>query len=98
VKAHLLNGVGDVGLHRALSLKGDDCVLKKIKTGNHEHDVINVEEQVDGVVAMPVDEHGHVRLGLDEAEGHQVGGETIVLGPRHLLEAIHGAVQPVDQI
>jgi hypothetical protein len=43
-----------VVLHRELALQGDD-------TRCCEHDVIDVEE-VDGVVAMPKDEQGCVRL------------------------------------
>jgi hypothetical protein len=39
-----------------------------------------------------------VRLGLDEADGGQVGGEAAVPGPRRLLEAVEGAVQPADQV
>jgi hypothetical protein len=64
-------------LHCELELKRDDRVLKKSGTGRYEHDAINV----DGVIVVPVDEHGRVRLGLDKAEGHQVGGEATVLGP-----------------
>jgi hypothetical protein len=45
-----------------------------------------------------MDEQGHVRLGLDEAEGDQVGGKATVPSARRLLEIIHGAVQPANQI
>ena len=61
-------------------------------------DNIDIEQEVDGVVTMEVDEEGRVRLGLDKADGGQVGSEATVPGPRHLLEAIEGAVQPADQI
>jgi hypothetical protein len=47
---------------------------------------------------MPVDEQGRVRLGLDEVDGDQVGGEATVPSPRRLLAAIHGVVQSIDQI
>jgi hypothetical protein len=57
-----------------------------------------VKHEVDGVTASPVDEESHIRLGLDEADGGQVGGETTVPGPRCLLEVVEGAVQPVGQI
>jgi hypothetical protein len=57
-----------------------------------------VEKEVDGFVAAPVDEQGRVRLGLDEADGSQVGGEATVPGSRRLLETVHGAVQSADQI
>jgi hypothetical protein len=43
-------------LHRELTLKGDDRAPKKIDTGRHEHDVVDVEHQVDDVVTAPVDE------------------------------------------
>jgi hypothetical protein len=39
-----------------------------------------------------------IRLGLDEADGGQVGGEVAVPGPRCLLEAVERAVQAADQI
>jgi hypothetical protein len=45
-----------------------------------------------------VDEEGRIRLGLDKANGGQVGGEAIVPGLWRLLEAIEGAVQAADQI
>jgi hypothetical protein len=63
-----------------------------------EHNVIDVEKEVDGVIATPVEEEGHVRLGLDEADGGQVGGEAIVPSPLRLLEAVQGAVQPTNYI
>jgi hypothetical protein len=53
-------------LHRKLVLISDDCALKKIGTGHHEHDVIDVEKQVEDVVAALVDEQGCLQLGLDE--------------------------------
>jgi hypothetical protein len=53
---------------------------------------------VDGVVAAPIDEQGRVRLGLDEADGGQVGGKATVPCPWRLLEAVQGLVQPADQI
>jgi hypothetical protein len=49
-------------------------------------------------LAAPVDEQGRVRLGLDEADGGQVGGEATVPSPWRLLEAVKGPVQPADQI
>jgi hypothetical protein len=67
-------------------LKGDDRVLKKISHVHREHDVI----------AAPVDEKGCVQLGLNEAEGGELGGEATVLGLWRILEAIQGAVQPAD--
>jgi hypothetical protein len=42
-------------------------------------------QEVNGVVAAPVDDQGRVRLGLDEVDGGQVGGEATVLGPQCLL-------------
>jgi hypothetical protein len=68
-------------LYRELALKSDDRVLEKISTGRHEHDVVDVEQQVDGVVAALVDEQRRVRLDFDKAEGGQVGGEATVPGP-----------------
>ena len=53
--------------------QGRDCALKKIGVGRHEHDVVDVEQQVDGVFAASVDEQGRVQLGLDEVDGGQVG-------------------------
>lgn len=50
-------------------------------------DVVDVEE-IDGVLVVPIDEQGHIRLGLDETEGDRVGGEMIVPSPRCLLETI----------
>lgn len=38
------------------------------RIGRREHDVVNVEE-VDGVIVVQIDEQGHVRLGLNKAEG-----------------------------
>jgi hypothetical protein len=43
--------------------------VKKVGGGCREHNVVDVEQEVDGVVAAPVDEQGRVRLGLDEADG-----------------------------
>jgi hypothetical protein len=61
-------------------------------------DNINIEQEVDGVVAMEVDEEGHVRLGLDKIDGGQVGGEAAVPGLQCLHEAIQGAVYLTHQI
>jgi hypothetical protein len=56
-------------LHRELALRSDNRALKKGITRRCDHDVIDVEQEVDGVVAMPIDEQGRVRLCLDEIEG-----------------------------
>jgi hypothetical protein len=66
--------------------------------GCREHNVVDVEQEVDSVVAAPVDEQGRVRLGLNEADGGQVRGEATVPSPWRLLEAVQGPVQPADQI
>jgi hypothetical protein len=69
-------------LHREHALKSGERVLKKSSTGHREHNVVNieqgvdnvvvgVEQMVDGVIAIPMDEQGRVRLGLDEAERGQ---------------------------
>jgi hypothetical protein len=42
---------------------------------------------------MLKDEHGHVLLGLNEAEGDQIRGEPIVLGLWRPLEAIQRAIE-----
>jgi hypothetical protein len=49
-------------------LQGDDCALEEGSTGRHEHDVVDVEKKVAGVVAVPKDEQGCVRLSLDVME------------------------------
>jgi hypothetical protein len=85
-------------LHRELPLKGVDRALEKVGDGCREHNVVDVEQELDGVVATSVDEQGRVRLGLNEIDGGQVGGEATVPGLWHLLEAVQGAVQPADQI
>ena len=66
--------------------------MKEYDTGGWEHNVVDVEK-VDGVVAAPKDKHGHVRVGLDEAEGDKLGGEGIVPGSQSLLEAIQRALK-----
>jgi hypothetical protein len=43
-----------------------------------EHNVVDVEQKVDGVVAALIDEQGRVRLGLDEADEGQVRGKATV--------------------
>jgi hypothetical protein len=60
-------------LHRELPLKGSYRVLKKVGSGHREHDVIDVEQEEDGVVVAPIDEQGCVRLDLNEVEEDQVG-------------------------
>jgi hypothetical protein len=84
-------------LHRELVLKGDDHVLEEVDTGCREHDVVDTEEEVDYVVAEPMDEHGYVRPGLDKAEGDQIGGEATVPSPLCLFKAIQRAVSLADQ-
>jgi hypothetical protein len=90
-------------LHRECALKSGERVLKKSGIGHCEHDVVNieqgvddvvvgVEQMVDGVIAMPMDEQGCVRLGLDEAERGQVGGKVTILGQWCLFEVVQGAV------
>jgi hypothetical protein len=43
-------------LHRKLALKGGDRALKESGTGHSKHDVIDIDEEVDGVVVVPMDE------------------------------------------
>jgi hypothetical protein len=40
----------------ANSLKGGDRALKESGTGHSKHDVIDIDEEVDGVVVVPMDE------------------------------------------
>lgn len=86
-------------LHRERALKSGERVLKKSGTGHREHDVFNieqgvddvvggVEQMVDGVIAMLMDEQGHVRFGLDEAERGQIGGKATILGQWCLFEVV----------
>jgi hypothetical protein len=74
-------------LHRKLPLEGDDGALQEVGGRGGEDNVVDVEE-VDEVLASSVDKEGCVRLGLDEADGGQVGGEAAIPGPRRLLEAV----------
>jgi hypothetical protein len=73
--------------HRELVLKDHDRALVEGGAGCREHNVVNVEE-VDGVVVVPMNEQGCVRLSLDKAEGDQVGGEATVPSPGRLFEAV----------
>jgi hypothetical protein len=79
---------GSQVLHRKLPLKGDDYALQEVGGGNREDNVVDVDEEVDAVLAPPVDEEGCVRLGLNEADGGQIGGEAAEPGSRRLLEAV----------
>lgn len=45
--------------------------MKELGGGGGQNDVVDVEEQVDGVGATAEYEQGCVRLGLHEAECHQ---------------------------
>ena len=42
--------------------------------------IVDIEEEVNNVVAAPKDEKGRLRLDLEEAKGVQVGGEATVPG------------------
>jgi hypothetical protein len=51
-------------------------------TGLLEHTVVDVEDELDGVVVAPKNELERVQLVLDKAKGDQVGGEaTPSIGP-----------------
>jgi hypothetical protein len=43
-------------LHRKLMLKGDDHALKEGNTRQREHHVIDVEQEVDGIITVLMDE------------------------------------------
>jgi hypothetical protein len=47
---------------------------------------------------MPMDEHGCVRLGLDEAKGGHIGDRATVPSHLSLLEDVQRAVQLAEQI
>jgi hypothetical protein len=55
-------------LYRKLALQGGDHALKKGETGHYEHDVVDVEQEVDGVAAAPKEKQGRVQLGLNKAK------------------------------
>lgn len=82
-------------LHYDLALKGGDRALKECSIGRREHNVVDTEK-VGGVIILSMVEQGHVRLGLEEAKGDQVGDEANVPSPRYLLEVVQRAIQPVD--
>jgi hypothetical protein len=79
-----------IGWYRELMMQGGDRALEESDT-RREHDVVDIEE-VDGVVATPMDEQGRVRLGFDESSGDQVESEATVPSPRCLIEVIQRAV------
>jgi hypothetical protein len=76
-------------------MKGSNHVLEKGDTRCRKHDVVDVEE-VDSVIVLSMDEQGHVRLGIDETKGDQVGGEATVPGSWGLLKAIQREIHPID--
>lgn len=55
-------------LHRGLLLQGGDCALKEGRTGLREHNIVDVQQQVEGVNVVLEDEKGRVQLGFDEAQ------------------------------
>jgi hypothetical protein len=70
--------------------------MEEGSTGRRKHNVVDVEE-LDGVVVPPLDEHGCVRLGLDEFERDQVGVKATIPSSWCLLEAIQRVLQLADQ-
>lgn len=54
-------------LHRELLLPGGDCALKEGGTGRREHNIVDIQQQVEGVSVVPEDEQGRVQLSFDEA-------------------------------
>src|SRR6185369_5997148 len=53
-------------LHSKLLLQRGDNALKQLLTGCYDHNVINIEQQVDSLIPTAVDEQKSVRLGLGE--------------------------------
>jgi hypothetical protein len=53
-------------------------MLNEGGTGHREHVVVDVEQEVDGVVIVSNDEQGRVLLGVNKVKGDQVGGKTTV--------------------
>jgi hypothetical protein len=56
-------------LYRKLRLQGGDHALEEDRIGHYEHDVVDIEQEVDGVIIVPKDKQECVRLDLDEAKG-----------------------------
>ena len=56
-------------LHSELRLQRSDGALKESDRRGREHNVIDVEQQVDHIIAATEDEQGCVRLGLRESQG-----------------------------
>jgi hypothetical protein len=74
--------------HGKFGVKTRYDALQEVGRGRHKDDVVEVQEQVGG--SIPLFEHKEGRVGdrRDEAEQPEIGGETLVLGPRSLFQAI----------
>jgi len=80
-------------LHSELRLQRSDGVLKESDRRGREHNVIDVEQQVDHMLAATEDEQGCVRLGLRESQGQQVCSKSIVPSTGRLLKSIERLFQ-----
>jgi hypothetical protein len=85
-------------LHCELLLESRSGMLEKIRARGSEDDVVDVEQQVSSVGATAVDEQRGGLLGLHEAQGDQVGSESVVPRSRRLLQAVEGLVEPTHQL
>jgi len=85
-------------LHGELRLQRSDGALKESSRRGREHNVVDVEQQVDHIIAATEDEQGGVRLGLRESQGQQVCSKSTVPGMGRLLKSIEGLVQAADVV
>ena len=73
-------------------------MLEKCRGRRGDDDVVDVEKEVDHVVAVLVDEQGGIGLGCGEADAADVGGEPLVPSSRCLLKSIQGLLQQAYRV
>lgn len=74
-------------------MQGSDCAAKKRGIGGRHNNVINIEQQINNLIASVVDEQRSVRLGFNKPERQEVGGKPTVPSAKSLLQTVQRFVE-----
>jgi hypothetical protein len=84
--------------HGELLLQGWDGLLRQLSGRSCGNNIVNIEQQVNGLKTSMENEEGSIWLGFNKTQREQIAGKPIVPCLRSLLQTIQGLMEVENQI
>jgi hypothetical protein len=84
--------------HGELPLQGWDGLLQQLSGGSCKNNIIDIEQQVNGLGTSIKNEESSIELGFNKNQREQIAGKLVVPCPRSLLQTVQRLVEVADQV